>query len=321
MDDDLPGWARDSSAPSTTNQEPILSEVAGNDECGGGGPELEEDGEEPLPEWLAGSNSNDSGGRLPGEEEPPPRHQPQWSQSSSQQPQHVEGQQQHKADPEQGGVGFSTQPAWFSSAFTVGGGVGGGGSSGAELLIPDGKGGAINKRVAEPEGSCRGTLQRVFCSFKTALVPALVLTGFLSLLNFILRFVLRCKWKNLALYASAGSLAEFFFAFALAYTLLRGEGGWLCSGFLFAAVFAGFSAIILICEWLSFDECKGVDGGGGGSSEDNGARVPPEIIPAVDTLLALLWSLCAYLFRRGSVARREEKEGQRGAARGAHSRL
>ena len=58
MDDDLPGWARDSSAPSTTNQEPILSEVAGNDECGGGGPELEEDGEEKVVDELYGGLLN-----------------------------------------------------------------------------------------------------------------------------------------------------------------------------------------------------------------------------------------------------------------------
>ena len=190
----------------------------------------------------------------------------------------------------------SYAPSWSQPSWSR---FGGGRSDGAQLLIqpPDGGNGGAAKRVEEP-----GCLSRTCCSFKTALVPVLFLSGMLSLLYFILRFVLHCDRDDLKTYTIAIGVVEILASIGLLATLLRNEGaqGWLCTACFFSVLFALASAALLIAEWISYGDCTGVDG--------DGVSIPNEVVPAIDTLLLPFWSLCAYLFKRGMEARKLEKE-------------
>lgn len=277
--------------------------------------------DEPLPEWLSGDHCGGGGSGdnstdiAIGHPRPLPQLLPQ-QQPAPMQPPQQEPDFSLREGPELGGyrsqAGFA-QPAWFQSMFSNGEQQSSGGD---ELLIPDGKAGRRErKRLEGPLGSegCCKTAKRVCCSFKTALVPVLSVSSLLALGNFVLRFVLRCsKWDGLLLWASGGSLIEFFVGSFLLRGLIKGDK-WLCTGCFFCTAFSLFSVAVLIAEWLKYSECKGVE-----AKDDDGSHsLPTEIIPLIDTLQLPLFSSCAYLFKRGIAASRDAEERRKGKYGGA----
>jgi len=148
-------------------------------------------------------------------------------------------------------------------------------------------------------GGCIATLKKIFCSFRTSLVPALIVVFAASLFSFILRLQLHCSWN--VWWLQTFSLANILLAFALIYGIIKGAN-WLCAGWFVSLLFSLGSVIIAICEWVNeMDDCHD-------STKTQGASVSSWTIPTATTLLIFLWALSAHLFNKGSKEIKEEND-------------